>query len=135
MDVNGTRFQLLVGQDDWRLCRLEGQPEDVHDWFPYLQGGQSSAWLQVGWEQQSRTLTLRPLLSLFPRGQRALPLQPSARRGAALDRFGNWYWISNDQQRIFWQPFGRTRPQVYWTQIAAPIPTPRGEFAPQPDVQ
>jgi phage tail-like protein len=132
MDVNGTRFQLLVEQDDWRRCRLEGQPEDMDGWFLYQQGGQPSAWLQVDWEPHSHTLTLRPLLSLFPRGQRTLPLQPSARRGAALDRFGNWYWISNDQQQIFWQPFGHNRPQVYWTQTAAPAPAPPGEFAPQP---
>lgn len=131
MDVNGTRFHLITGQADWRQCRLEGQPDEVKDWYESLEKGQDYEWLHIGWDEKSGTLILRPLLSLFPRGKRDVPLQPSARRGAAVDRFGNWYWISNDQQRIFWQPSGSERSQVYWTQTTPPKPVSPGEFRPQ----
>jgi phage tail-like protein len=128
MDVNGTRFHLLSGQADWGTCRLAGQPADVRDWLPYLKAEAAYDWLHVGWDEPLQTLTLRPLLSLFPRGQRDAPLQPSARRGAAVDRYGNWYWISHDQQQLFWLPSGSNRPLVYWTPTATPPAVPPGEF-------
>jgi phage tail-like protein len=128
MDVNGTYFHLIAGQADWSACRLEAQPDIVRNWYADFTAGRAYEWLQVGWDDESRTLMLRPLLSLFPRGQREAPLQPSARRGAAMDRFGNWYWIGNDRQRIVWQPSGSDRPQVYWTQVATADPVPPGEF-------
>jgi phage tail-like protein len=131
MDVNGTRFHLLQGKADWRRCRLAGQPQTVDDWYLSLTEGQAADWLRVGWDEKTRALTLRPLLLLFPRGQRVMPLQPSARRGAAVDRYGNWYWISNDQQRIFWRPSGSNRSQVYWTQTPTPRSVPAGVFHPQ----
>ncbi len=115
MDVNETRFHLFRGEADWRRCTEPG-----------VAGG----WADVAWDARAGALTLRPLLSIFPRGRRDTPLAAEARRGAAVDRFGNVYWISQDRQRIYWQPTGDVRPSVYWQRPSAPPAAPAGEFGP-----
>lgn len=114
MDVNGTRFQLIKGPADWAACseeNLPGEPSHV-------------AWDRDEW------LMLKPLLTLFPRSQREAALDPTTRRGAAVDQYGNWYWIASDRQRIFWLPSGGRRPSVYWSQtVEAPAPA-AGSFGP-----
>ncbi|MCA9969175.1 MAG: hypothetical protein KC425_03115 [Anaerolineales bacterium] len=115
MDVNGTRFHLFKGQADWRQLSEADQP---------------TGWLHAAWDDASAAVTLSPLLSLFPRGRRDVPLDPAARRGAAVDRYGNWYWISHDRQRLFWQPSGSGRASLYWEQTAVSCPAPTGDFAP-----
>lgn len=118
MDVNETRFHLFRGEADWRRCTEPGQAAGV--------------WADLAWDEPAGALTLRPLLSIFPRGRRDLPLTAEARRGAAVDRFGNVYWISQDRQRIYWQPTGDIRPSVYWQQPSDLPTAPGGEFGPAP---
>jgi hypothetical protein len=115
MDVNGTRFHLFRGESDWRRC---------------TESGSGNGWADLAWDDRAGALTLRPLLSIFPRGRRDVPLAAEARRGAAVDRFGNIYWISQDQQRVYWQPTGDVRPSVYWQQPAEPSQASSGEFGP-----
>lgn len=99
MDVNDTRFHLLRGETDWRRCTEPGQVGD---------------WADLAWDQRAGALTLRPLPAIFPRGRRDAPLAAEARRGAAVDRFGNVFWISQDRQRVYWQPAADLRPSVWW---------------------
>jgi phage tail-like protein len=70
MDVNGTRFHLILGHDDWARC-------DTTD---------------VRYDDDRDELTLTALPFRFTGGG-AVPLDPATRRGAARDRYGNWYWI------------------------------------------
>lgn len=114
MDVNGTRFHLIQGQADWQEC-LE-TAAGINE--------------NASWNQESRAVMLNPLLTLFPRGKRDAPLTPASRRGAAVDKFGNWYWISQDQQQIYWLPSGTGKAAVYWAQTAVTPPTPPGAFTP-----
>lgn len=114
MDVNDTRFHLIYGRADWARCIAQSAGD----------GEAGVAWD----EEEPGALTLRSRLSLFPRGRRDLPLQPTARRGAAVDRYGNRYWIANDRQRLFWTPAGSGRPAVYWSQAPRPEPQPPGAF-------
>ncbi len=114
MDVNGSRFHLIQGKMDWQQCQESGK----------------AAWEAIDWNEKSGSLMLTPLLSLFPRGKRDKPLTPSARRGAAADKFGNWYWISEDRQKIFWQPSGDKKAQIYWEQTAVSSTKPIGGFGP-----
>ena len=60
MDVNGTRFHLIAGQEDW---------QSVQDTTP---AGVSSAW-----DDGSASVTLLPDLPLFPRGRQAGGLDPA----------------------------------------------------------
>jgi phage tail-like protein len=113
MDPNGTRFHLITGEGDWRRGREEGGEGD---------------WLRLHWDG---ALTLHPLLPLFPRGRRDASLDPAARRGAAVDRFGTWYWIGHDRRRIYWKPRHATRPSVYWDQTPAAPSATAGDFRPR----
>lgn len=114
MDVNNTCFHLIYGQADWARCIEESARHGE---------------VGVTWDgEEPSALTLRSRLSLFPRGKRDLPLQPTARRGAAVDRYGNWYWIANDRKRLFWTPAGSGRPAIYWSQAAKPESKAPGTF-------
>ncbi|MCB8983617.1 MAG: hypothetical protein H6659_07320 [Ardenticatenaceae bacterium] len=114
MDVNGTRFHLIQGQADWAECQEAGK----------------AAWENAYWSGETGSVMLSPLLSLFPRGARDVPLTPAVRRGAAADKFGNWYWISQDQQQIYWLPSGKGKAEVYWSQTAVATAPAPGAFAP-----
>lgn len=113
MDVNGTRFHLIYGASDWQRCRDESAPGD-------------------GYELDARGLVrLRALTPLFPRGRRSSPPAADDRRGAAADRFGNWYWIGTNRDRLYWSPAGSRRARVYWPQAGQERRPPNGAFAPQ----
>jgi hypothetical protein len=116
VDVNETRFHLIYGQADWGCCIEE-----------------SAAYGEFGivWNaNEPGAITLRPQLSLFPRGKRDQPLRPAARRGAAVDRYGNWYWIAQDRKCLFWLPAGSGRPTLYWSQSAELATKTPGAFGP-----
>ena len=114
MDVNGTRFHLIYGSPDWQRCRDESAPGD-------------------GYEVDGLGLVrLRSLTPLFARGRRSSPLTAEARRGAAADRFGNWYWIGANRDRLYWSPSGSRRARVYWPQPRPKPRRPAGAFAPRP---
>ncbi len=97
MDVNGTRLHVLLGRRDW-LGPDEGEPSD-----PRLE-----------WDAASHSLTLRRRLFRFPARGSAHRLTPADRRGAASDRYGNWYWIDRTRTRIDVQAAGRASVTPYW---------------------
>ncbi len=112
MDVNGTRFHLIIGRNDWFRCQEEGASSDHFECVTY--------------DEQSDFFMLKPLLSFFPHRGSEQHLEPSARRGAAVDRFGNYYWLAHDRQRIFWQPSDTKQAYVYWTQQPVTCKAPLG---------
>ncbi|HEY2900423.1 MAG TPA: phage tail protein [Polyangia bacterium] len=115
MDVNGTRFHLLQGAADWARC-----------------AAQTPATIALG-----DSAGLRPLLFQF---QTAAP--PAAgdpadrRRGAARDRYGNWYWIDDDGARLMVRSVGSNARSVFWpiddsaALAAAAVAPSRGAFGP-----
>lgn len=118
MDVNGTRFHLIKGRADWRRCREDGESG-------------AGDFRRLHFDEGSRVMRLASQLVLFvsARGGSQLPLE--ARRGAAADAFGNWYWIGNDRQKIYWRPLGSKKSRVFWSQKAEPPAcAPSGDFAP-----
>ena len=82
MDVNGTRFHMVLGRRDW---------EDTIE--PPID-------LDVCFDERRRTLGLRPQPFVFPTRPGAARLAPGDRRGAAVDRFGNHFWISPDRHSL-----------------------------------
>ena len=83
MDANGTRYQLLLGRDDW---------------FSPVNGAQPDP--NLAWDPARSELTLQPRLYHFAvkPGQGGPSLD--RRRGAGRDRFGNWYWIDPNRDEI-----------------------------------
>jgi phage tail-like protein len=102
MDVNGTRFHLLQGSADWARCREQADPTIT------ISDGAS----------------LRPRLFQFPGpAPGSDPVQ--ARRGAARDRYGNWYWIDETRKRLAVRPVGSNTLETFW-----PVPPSNGAAAP-----
>jgi hypothetical protein len=114
VDVNGTRFQLIQGKADWAAC---------------LEDGQSGPWVDVFWDDASGCVTLTPLLPIVPPPRLGGPLDPSARRGAAADRLGHWYWIGLDRRSIYWLPRGTQQVLTLWPQPVEARPARAGAFA------
>ncbi|HLA64903.1 MAG TPA: hypothetical protein VK610_10780, partial [Rhodothermales bacterium] len=77
MDVNGTRFHLLLGPGDWAGSA------------PPLGAG------EVVWSAERGGLALRPLLYRFPRPDAHTPAD---RRGAGRDGFGHFYHVGADER-------------------------------------
>ena len=68
MNVNRTRFHLVLGPNDWgsSVPPAAGQPE---------------------WNASDGTVALRGLPFVFPERKSETPLTPDVRRGAASDRY------------------------------------------------
>ena len=129
MDVNGTKFHLLLSEDDWGAC---GDGRDTLSAPGEAQYGDARL-TDVVWNRERAELTLRPLLFQFVTPPKDVPPSLHVRRGAARDRFGNWYWIDSTVRRV--QVFrADTQPSgPSWPPAEAPfVPQapPPGESAP-----
>ena len=102
MDVNGSRFHLLQGARDW-MPMLRRQCE-IYD--------ESGCPLQ--WDDAFPGISLAPLQFRFPQRRRETPPSVADRRGAACDRFGNLFWLGDDQRSIHWSPDGGANEGIYW---------------------
>lgn len=106
MDVNGTRLHLLLGEHDWM-----GQDDQAS----CLSTSDAPPTADLSWEKTLAVLRLRPLGFRFPipPGDR-LP-RPEDRRGAARDRYGNWYWIAASGTEIRFLPAGGRQAAHWWS--------------------
>jgi len=123
MDANGTRYQLLLGEHDWTGCSLESGGVLQELW-----SASPPADVPVRWDPQRSELTLLPQLNAIaaPHDQR---LDPAGRRGAAQDRYGNWYSIADDRRSIQVVSAGTGTTSIFWQPglgARAPSPTPGG---------
>jgi phage tail-like protein len=110
MDVNGTRFHLLLGPADWAGCTLD----------------------DLTWDDTLCELTLRPEAFEFPTGARDTRPQLIDRRGAGRDVFGNWYTIGPDARSVLVTSVGDGSTAQFWPvdeDCAPSLPRP-GTFGP-----
>lgn len=119
MDVNGTRYHLLLGPRDW-LARLDGStvPEEE----------------RLQWDPRRGSVTLRRKLFRFPPRSSESPLVPDDRRGADRDRFGHFYWIGPDRTTICYRTAAGRRGALLWSVdelTAEPCPPGDGSFGPE----
>lgn len=118
MDANGTRFHLLLGQSDWSRCRtVRGEPA-------------FSTGSDVHWNAPRNEVTLWPDTFRFGTTRGARPLTGSERRGAARDRFDNWYWISADERSIQVLSSGTGNVTPFWPAPSEAAVPARGGFRP-----
>ena len=117
MDANGSRFHLLQGELDWARCRI-GTPAPAFEAK------------KVEWNADRGEVTLFRKALRFP--VTAEPeLTPMARRGAARDRFENWYWIAPDRKSILVRSSGSGNTSTFWPATGAePVAhaSDRGDF-------
>ncbi len=111
-DVNGTRFHLLLGE---------------RDWAPLLAPGSG-----LTFDAERSGVGLEPQIFRFstPPGDR--PPRLEDRRGAARDRYGNWYWIGADEREIRFLPPGAAASERFWPVLQQSVcpPAPRSGFRP-----
>ena len=128
MDANGTRYHLLLGEDDWLRCDADGVPLWPDPGSP--PGGDAAG---LAWNGERAELTLRPRLFQFVAAPKDVAPDPSMRRGAGRDRYGNWYWIDEDERRLRVNSAGTRRASTFWPpeEDACAPPAAEGEFRPR----
>ncbi|MEV5409793.1 phage tail protein [Thermopolyspora sp. NPDC052614] len=140
MDVNGTRSHLLLGEDDWGRCDgslappeepAAAPPADVL--VPLAEAWADGRDVEVVYDRRGAELTLRPRPFIFPSPPGTPPLDPAVRRGAARDRYGNWYWVDTVPTRLLVHSSGSRVTTQFWPP-AGPPPRTRsaaGGFVPR----
>jgi len=116
MDVNGTRFHLLLGRGDWGgRCRTESGQALETSFALSENGGDAS----VSWDAKRDELTLGKRVFRFRSSPGNQPVEPGQRRGAAMDRFGNVYWISADRTEILVNSVSTGATTHFWSSLDA----------------
>jgi phage tail-like protein len=100
IDVNQSRFQLVYGEADWYGAGTASSP-----------AGQPL----FDWDDSTGTLGLHQELFIFPPLSGQLPLTEDTRRGAGMDRYGNWYWIAPSQTEIRFLGMNEQASEHFWS--------------------
>ncbi len=139
MDVNGTRFHLLLGRDDFgRRCRTApnggGSSISLGNVFQASAAGADAAF---SWNTGRKELTLGSRVFYFTPAAGNVTVSLTDRRGAAFDRHGNVYWITPSGTEILVQSSGSRKTTHFWSSLDDPR-NPKcgsarpGSFAPLP---
>ena len=130
MDVNGVRFHLLLGFDEWAVCSDGTRPIAVRPENGVLALRDTG---DLDWDSNRHELTLKRELSLLPPPSvAAAPLGPANRRGAGRDRFGNWYWIDDTGRSIRVNSDDASGSAPFWPTADATAPPTPGHRTFQP---
>jgi phage tail-like protein len=114
MDVNGSRFHLLLGRDDWgRRCRTESDRPLEEAFFASENGGDAD----FSWDAKRNELTLGRRLFDFHSSPGNRAVRPEQRRGAAIDRFANIYQISADRTEILVNSAATRETTHFWASL------------------
>lgn len=125
MDANGTRFKTVLGRGDWsRWTTAAGMP--LPDAWLRHRGGRTG----TGWDEAHGELTLAGLPWTFPAAPDARVLRRDQRRGAAMDRYGNWYWIDPAERGILVTSSGSGATTAFWPAAPPEVPADQSDFRP-----
>jgi len=131
MDANGTRFHLLLGRDDWgqSLVDTASGKKTLKDMWGLL-GSEPGLF----WNEERNELTLEPRLFKFTAAPKdTFPLLEN-RRGAARDRYGNWFWIDETSLKIRVRSIGSGLVTDFWPlEQKCSAPKSKGDFTPLND--
>ena len=131
-DSNDAHFELLLGQDDWGRCThvdADGIERTLAEDWATVAGRDR---LPLAFDADSGSLSLAGRISRFKAAPSDTPPDPARRLGAAMDGFGNVYWIADGGARIDVLSSGSRTISVYAAADAAPAPAPaiKGGFGP-----
>lgn len=125
MDTNGTHYHLLLGEEDWGSCQdTEGNAIRAS----WQNRGQSDELTRFGWDSSRSELTLGSQIFLFAAATRDQPSEIDQRRGAARDRYGNWYWIDETQHKVRVRSVGSQQVADFWPMSESYCPPPAGNI-------
>src|SRR5687767_13664230 len=113
MDANGTLFHLLLGRNDWADC-LDQQRRPLRLSWANSTNGLVPNTSGIDWDQERAEVTLQKRLFLFPPTPRDTRPLLADRRGAARDRYGNWYWIDDTRREILVNSSGTQMTSHFW---------------------
>jgi len=118
MNVNGSRFHLLLGRGDWGRC-LDGDTHDARTLSSWWDGTASSPATTVDaklpeWDVELNELRLRSRLLELPATSGETSLSLDARRCACADRYGNVYRIGDDRLSLRVFSAGSGRETSFW---------------------
>jgi len=127
MDVNGSRFHLLLGPADWGSCTDE-------DGDPLGTLWATGAAAPVVWTDADE-VALPASVFRFPAARGDAPPALSDRRGAGRDRYGNWYWIGPGARGVLVGSAGDGSVSQFWPGHGEcpPPPAAPGAFGPPAD--
>src|SRR5436190_8300234 len=112
MDANGTRFHLLLGRDDWADSSVATQAGELLSLRDAWNVPAAQMQGDLSWNEERSEVTLQPRLFNFV-SHDSLPLLEN-RRGAARDRYGNWYWIDETRRRVRVSSPGSGETSDFW---------------------
>jgi len=100
MDVNGTKFHLLLTRNDWGNCISGQKRESLLDIWKRQDDGETVAEQEFAWDAIANEITLQKRIFKFTASPKDKKPELENRRGAAQDRYGNWYWIDETGLKI-----------------------------------
>ncbi len=141
MDANGTKFHLLLGKPDWERARPGAREWARRTSRPigslgelWKRSAEDAELTSLRWDSESYELTLPPQLFQFAPSPKDKPPRLPDRRGAGRDRYGNWYWIAEDEKEILVNSAGSGATTHFWSAFAdsggCEPASQLGEFAP-----
>jgi phage tail-like protein len=123
MDSNRTRFHLLLGRDDWARNTVDG--------VSLIFASRPQTEPLFSWNPARAEITLGARVNLFRSAPGNQPPTIDQRRGAAQDRFGNWYWIDASGHELLVNSSGTSVTTHFWApqdEIARAREAQNGEF-------
>ena len=100
IDVNGTKFHLLLSRDDWSKCESARSGESLEDFWNREGEGETSDEQEFYWNFEKNEIALQARIFQFKTAAKGDKPDLNDRRGAARDRYGNWYWIDETGEKI-----------------------------------
>ncbi len=132
MDANGTHFHLLLGPDDWANC-LDAEKRQLGLSWASSSDGVVLNKSGVDWSEEHAEVTLQKKLFQFIATPKDTRPALQDRRGAARDRYGNWYWIDQTRTEILVNSSGTLATTHFWSstdQVKCNRESATGDFRP-----
>lgn len=130
MDVNNTKFHLLLTRADWGNCAL-ANGITLGDIWQSEDAGETFAGQPFDWDAEANEIALRRRVFKFKASEKDVKPRLENRRGAASDRYGNWYWIDETGLKIKVLSNGSKNVSDFYPSAAKVDKTPQqGAFQP-----